>query len=335
MLISSAISFIFSFLSAFSINVWMLIVTRFLTGFFVSGISSNSYAYLGEFFCEKSRAKYINLCSIFMAFSLTLSPSLGWIFLQIDANSFVHFSMWRVFLLVCSSISFVIAVSLYFLAESPKFLLAKQRDDEALKVLERIYKWNKGGRGVFGVTKIDINEAMLNNSNSSQSCWAKSIPLFKPPLLKSTLKISFLMFSFFANSSGFFMWTPDILNQILDYPNLTVCEVTDKVIISRVNQTLTSTCEGSHVNGKIYEITFMMGCFFSLIYFINAFVINKVGKNQLLAFWFLVCALASFLIPFFRNYFVILFLLLIFLTSGVCGAIVSSIIVDIYPTQFR
>lgn len=243
--------------------------------------------------------------------------------------------MWRVFLLACSLISLIIAVSLYFLDESPKFLLANQKDEEALRVLEKIYKWNKGGRGVLGVAKIEINEALLNSSQD-QSCWAKSAPLFKPPLLKSTLKISFLMFSFFANSSGFFMWTPDILNQILDYPNLTVCEVTDLVIISRENRTLeTATCEGSHVNLKIYEITFMMGCFFSLIYFINAFVISKIGKKQLLALWFILCGAASFLIPFFRNFYVILFLLLIFLTSGVCGAIVSSIIVDIYPTNVR
>jgi MFS transporter, VNT family, synaptic vesicle glycoprotein 2 len=337
MLISSTIAFIFSFLSSFSISVWMLILTRFFVGFFICGVSANSYAYLGEFFSDSVRAKYINLCSVFMAFALTLSPSLGWIFLKLDANAFNNFSMWRVFLLACSLISLVIAISLFFLAESPKFLLAKQEDEEALRVLEKIHKWNKGGNGVLGVTKIEFNEVLLNSNSSQQnsSCWTKTAPIFKAPLLKSTLKISFLMFSFFANSSGFFMWTPDILNQILDYPNLTVCEVTDLVIISRENRTLTSTCEGSHVNEKIYEITFMMGCFFSLIYFINAFVISKIGKKQLLALWFTLCAISSFLIPFFRNYYVILFLLLIFLTSGVCGAIVSSIIVDIYPTYVR
>lgn len=78
-----------------------------------------------------------------------------------------------------------------------------------------------------------------------------------------------------------------------------------------------------------------MGTFFSLIYFINGFIINKVGKKNLLVFWFLFCGITGAMIPFTTDYNRILALMLIFLTCGVCGAILSAVVVDLFPTHVR
>lgn len=78
-----------------------------------------------------------------------------------------------------------------------------------------------------------------------------------------------------------------------------------------------------------------MGSFFSLIYFINGLVINKVGKKNLLTLWFVLCGVAGALIPWSTDYNVILFLMLIFLTCGVCGSILSAVLVDLFPTNVR
>lgn len=85
----------------------------------------------------------------------------------------------------------------------------------------------------------------------------------------------------------------------------------------------------------IYEITFLMGAFFSLVYFANGMVINKVGKKNLLTLWFVLCGVAGALIPWSTDYNTILFLMLIFLTSGVCGSLLSAILVDLFPTNVR
>lgn len=78
-----------------------------------------------------------------------------------------------------------------------------------------------------------------------------------------------------------------------------------------------------------------MGSFFSLIYFINGLVINQVGKKNLLALWFVLCGAAGALIPFSTDYYTILGLMVIFLTCGVCGALLSAILVDLFPTNVR
>lgn len=90
-----------------------------------------------------------------------------------------------------------------------------------------------------------------------------------------------------------------------------------------------------HVDQTIYEITFYMGSFFSVIYFVNGLVINTVGKRNLLALWFVLCGVAGVLIPWTCEYYTILGLMVIFLTCGVCGSILSAILVDIFPTNVR
>jgi MFS transporter, VNT family, synaptic vesicle glycoprotein 2 len=94
-------------------------------------------------------------------------------------------------------------------------------------------------------------------------------------------------------------------------------------------------CQAVNVDESIYEITFFMGAFFSLIYFVNGLVINKVGKKNLLALWFVLCGAAGAAIPWVTDYNTILGLMVVFLTCGVCGSLLSAILVDLFPTNVR
>lgn len=180
-----------------------------------------------------------------MAFALTFCPGVAWLILKFEhvaTLSFIipivgmNYSIWRIFLLACASLSGMVTILLYFLPESPKFLLAQGKHDEALKILEEIYQQNKKSRSYFPVHSIVLNELLAKQSAMQPSffrqVWNQTSPLFKAPLLINTLRTSFVMFSLFAASSGFFMWTPDILNKLLDYrgQNFTVCHVIDEVV---------------------------------------------------------------------------------------------------------
>lgn len=78
-----------------------------------------------------------------------------------------------------------------------------------------------------------------------------------------------------------------------------------------------------------------MGSFFSLIYFINGLIINRVGKKNLLTLWFIICGVTGALIPWSTDYYTILVLMVLFLTCGVCGSLLSAILVDLFPTNVR
>lgn len=147
----------------------------------------------------------------------------------------MNYTIWRIFLLLCASLSGIATVLLFFLPESPKFLLAHNQHDKALQILRDICRRNKR-KSVYLVKHIVLEETQMIERDDDQTfiqkAWGQTRPIFQYPLLAHTIKTSFIMFSLFAASSGFLMWTPDILNKLLDHEgmNYTVCDVVPAVI---------------------------------------------------------------------------------------------------------
>ena len=175
-----------------------------------------------------------------MAFGLALCPGIAWLIVTFqDVASFnfyvpvfdIQFTSWRFFLLFCAFIDGFLALSLFFLPESPKFLLAQQRYDEVLKVLQTMHIWNKkSGAPHYPVKSIYVDgnlETRPQNASRVKVILDQTIPLFLRPLRVHTIMTSFLMFSLFAASSGFFLWVPSILNTLIESKNQTmaVCDV--------------------------------------------------------------------------------------------------------------
>lgn len=61
-------------ISAFSVNIWMLIVFRFFTGFFMSGGQACVFSLCGEFHGNKTRVRHVTLLSGFLPLSLIYLP---------------------------------------------------------------------------------------------------------------------------------------------------------------------------------------------------------------------------------------------------------------------
>ena len=60
------------------------------------------------------------------------------------AETVVTVSSWRLFLAICTLPALAASIALCFFPESPRFLLAKNRHDDALQVFKRIYACNTG-----------------------------------------------------------------------------------------------------------------------------------------------------------------------------------------------
>ena len=76
-----------------------------------------------------------------------------------------------------------------------------------------------------------------------------------------------------------------------------------------------------------------MGLIFAAIFFFNGLVIDSVGKRNLLITILLVCATFGVFIPYTLNSLIVLICLVGFVASGVCGNILSSILVDVFDTK--
>lgn len=128
----------------------------------------------------------------------------------------VTYKPWRLFFIVCALPELIAFVILLFIPESPKFLLDNGKLDEAYNVLQKMNRWNNGKRSQLEPFQI-VNENQKRNDDDVtliNSVWNQTIPLFKPPLLRSTVLICLVQFSFLYTAQGVNVFFVDILNKI-------------------------------------------------------------------------------------------------------------------------
>lgn len=58
------------------------------------------------------------------------------------------------FLLICSLPAFVSSIIFMFMPESPKLLMSKGRNEEALEVFQLVHKFNSGSKNAYPVSNI-------------------------------------------------------------------------------------------------------------------------------------------------------------------------------------
>lgn len=66
----------------------------------------------------------------------------SWLFIFWD-GAFVYNS-WRIYLSLCGALTFLGSICVSLFPESPKFLMAQNRNEEALEVFKKIYSINTG-----------------------------------------------------------------------------------------------------------------------------------------------------------------------------------------------
>lgn len=113
----------------------------------IAGSTSAGYPYISEFHSASTAPRATAFISFGLSCGwLTMSPiailiiPMDWAF----SLYFIDFKPWRLFLLCTASMNLLNSILLFFIPESPKFLLAMNRKDEAIDVLKRVYAFNTG-----------------------------------------------------------------------------------------------------------------------------------------------------------------------------------------------
>lgn len=139
----------------------------------------------------------------------------------------ITYKPWRLFMFVCAIPSIISFLALIILPESPKFELSQGRQAETIQILEKINRWNNGGKAAvpLGITEIYEEREEIENRLRQQeqkkerfswlkTMWTQTALLFKPPHLRTTLLACIIQFGLFATGNGFYMWFAEILNRL-------------------------------------------------------------------------------------------------------------------------
>lgn len=239
--------------SSFSQSYEVFMVFRFLNGAALGGSGPVIWSYFAEFQPKAKRGSMLSFMAAFWTIGNLLVAGLAW--LIIPTNIGFHtpaftFNSWRIFLMVCSIPSFVVAGLLLYLPESPKFLLSQGKFEEALAIFRGIYVTNTGkSADLYPVKELLIDEQLRNEladvkkpiknkyKRMLHDIMDNSKQLFMSPILKFTTISITINFTFHIGYYGLMMWFPELFNRfdefIRAHPDIEeagVCQVTDYVV---------------------------------------------------------------------------------------------------------
>uniref|UniRef100_A0A0A1XKB5 Synaptic vesicle glycoprotein 2B n=1 Tax=Zeugodacus cucurbitae TaxID=28588 RepID=A0A0A1XKB5_ZEUCU len=356
------LGFVVTFCSSLSPNFLTFAFLRFLNGILLSACSATIFAYVGEFHCQKDRSRAILGGGLISAVASIFFPVIAWIFINQEFEIYVPyinivFKPWRSYFLACGVPGFICGLIMFFLPESPKYLLSAGNPEEAIEVLKRIHRINIGNKdpdNVYTVTTLlpDADTPMgkvkgLEKKNLlvsiMQSMWQQTAPLFMREHLRKTFLSSLILFIIFFSAHGVYMWFPYILNNTMQYTEKfiepkRICDIIKFVqsgnLTSMGEDGPTETCT-MHLEISTYMHTIFLEIIYVAILLLIMFFINKIGRKPMLFISMFICGACGILaftiqIPLLAIYF-----LVIQLCCGCGKSVLNAIVVEIFPTNLR
>ncbi|XP_049277272.1 synaptic vesicle glycoprotein 2B-like [Anopheles funestus] len=360
------LAFVSTVLSSFTTNFWLITLTRFFTGFFISGSSATIYAYLGEFHAKSNSSRAIMGASFVFGVGCILLPLIAWSVINQEWEFTIPlldivYRPWRLFIVVCGLPSLVCGIALLYFPESPKFLFSRGHEQETIEIVHKMYRWNTGSKGPkleltsllqeteAQQTKIRREEAANSKSvlRLLKQMWQQTAPLFMGTYRKRTTIICVLQFGIYLTSNGMYMFFPDILNRIAELEDqgvsrTTVCQAVynTQVDLSQLQQpdlnatVLPEVCH-QKLDISAYEHSFVLETIYALGFAVIGLIINAVGKLPILVFIFGFCGICGILIVFIDLPLLAIWFYVILLTCGFCISVVNACTVDLFPTNLR
>lgn len=178
---------------------------------------SAAISYLGEFHCNTNRARHVIFAAIFMSVAVVYQSLMG-LFIMPRTWEFSLFGWmvirsWRIYIFISSCSSAFAFVAFCFLPESPKFMLAMNRPDEAVRILSLVYERNgMGPRYEYPVKSIALETIgsrltdVRGIGGMLRMVWHQSRPLLEREHIGNVLMLCFLTFSLFIVAHGFYFW---------------------------------------------------------------------------------------------------------------------------------
>lgn len=227
--------------------------------------------------------------------------NIGWS----DPDSF-QYNSWRIFVAVCAVPSFLVAVALLWLPESPRFLVTQGKEEKALSVLRQIYIRNGGLSGGFPVSSLVVErvsphiiEKNRNILSTVRKAFQKTAKLFSPSLVRNTTIMIVINFTIQFGYYGLWLWFPELFNKLELYykahpdDSVTVCEV---IGIEVESNTTTTACVEHIPDDQVFINSFLISMSAGPSNLWTIYHMDKLGRKFFLCVSMLLSGGCAFLI---------------------------------------
>lgn len=286
---------------------------RFVSGLGVGGSIPLVWAYISEFQPPHRRGAALSIIASFWMIGNILVAVFALVTIpydiRLEAPGFVYNS-WRVFLTICAFPALIIAILMLWLPESPMFLLMKDRKDETLDVLRKMYSRNTGRQPYTYPIKLLSTSGLKVQKDTTQNCWGSfsstvlqtwhhTKAMFSRSLIFVSTVMLIINFTIQFGYYGLWLWFPELFNRLQQYGNehpdekVGVCELTQY----HGNNTLQNHCEED--DGNVIETDALINTLITSIAPLPAnlwtiFYMDRLGRKFFLVFSMVLSGFAAF-----------------------------------------
>ncbi|XP_055682621.1 synaptic vesicle glycoprotein 2C-like isoform X2 [Lutzomyia longipalpis] len=238
----------FNILYGFTTSYYMLVILEFFAGFVASGPIGAYMVYVPEFLGVKYRARVMVFVCSFITLGAIVSMLFGLLILTQSINISIgsrEYHSWQVYYWACSSFGLIGGCLSLLFPESPKYLMSRGKNAEALKALQRIYSINTRKSSESYPIK-SLRDESQSNGQSHQSvesgeksekdakapshifrkAFGQFIPIFQRPYLFNCLLAGFIEFFQLLGVNTMRSWMPQVFALLTTNtsPDEGVCE---------------------------------------------------------------------------------------------------------------
>ncbi|CAH1176294.1 unnamed protein product [Phaedon cochleariae] len=338
-------------MASFSQSFAIMLTAKFLGGFIINGPFSAVASLLSEFHSSKYRSRVQLVRGIIVALGSVTIPLLAWAILPRNWNfsisGYVAIHSWNIYLLVCSFSSLTSGLIFIFMPESPKFLMSKGRNEEALDVFRRVYSMNYGKPKDQYPIKSLVNECCLPDSTASFRRQSVHIirgfigtvkPLFTRQYIFYLILTCVNGFMLLMSTNTLKLWLPQLLQAVNDYQqsyggSSDICNMLETLVPA--NETKT-TCEVNLNNSSVYINSTLIGFAQVAVFGLVAIFLGKISEKITFGILAVISAIASVSIYAGQNIPTLMALFAVSLSaSGVCANISMTLTLELFPTSIR
>lgn len=156
-----------SLISAFAMDMTSLVIGRFILGAAIGIGSSISPIYTSELAHEKQRGWLVNLFVVFIQLGVLISFIMGYLFS--DTGN------WRMMIGLGVIPAVILCAAVFFLPESPRWLVAKNKIFEAKKILTHLYGEQVAKRSIIDIQDIAKKDNISIFHLFQKRCYLKVI----------------------------------------------------------------------------------------------------------------------------------------------------------------
>ncbi|GFQ89864.1 synaptic vesicle glycoprotein 2C [Trichonephila clavata] len=216
---------VFAVATAFMPTYGLMLLTRLGSGIGVGGSLPIVFTYYGEFLVKRHRGRHLSWLLTFWGIGGLFTALMAWLMItQPNAEGLgTRLSSWRVFLVVCSTPALLTIFGLFFLPESPRYLLECGQDVEAMYVYQKVFRINHKQSDEYPLSEMELparptpgasGGCLSDALEAFETFWGSFMQILWPPYTGMT---SVLLVVWTTTAFGFYgmsIWFPEQLRHL-------------------------------------------------------------------------------------------------------------------------